>query len=187
MKQMSMAMSVRRCTLALAATLAVNLAMPAWAQEPTAEHLASARAAIDAIGATDRFDNILPAAAQQLKTTLIQTAPNLQEIISVTVDETAIEMAGRRGDLEREAATIYAKNFTADELDAIQTFYNSDAGKKLLQTGPVVTRQLLQAAEIWANGVNRDLSVETDKLLRARIGTTPAESQQVEPEAKPAE
>ncbi len=176
MRQMSMAKGFHRCALVLIATATVGLSAPAMAQEPSAEHLAAARGAINAIGATNQFDAILPNAAQNLKTALIQTAPNLQEAISVTVDETAIEMAGRRADLEREAASIYAKNFSEEELTAIQTFYDSPAGKKLLQSGPIVTRELLQAAEIWSNGISRDLSAATEKALVARIGETPAEA-----------
>ncbi|MEX3009489.1 DUF2059 domain-containing protein [Hoeflea sp. TYP-13] len=172
---MSMALGVRHCALAIAAVAVVSLGASAQAQEPSAEHLAAARAAIDAINATDQFDAILPNAAQNLKTALIQTAPNLQEVISVTVDETAIEMAGRRADLEREAALIYAKNFSVDELQSITTFYSSDAGKKLIESGPIVTRELLQAAEVWSNGISRDLSTATEKALQATVGETPTE------------
>lgn len=175
MKQMSMALSIRRYGVAAAIVAAVGLGAPVQAQEPSEEHLAAARGALDAINATDQFDAILPNAAQNLKTTLIQTAPNLQEVISVTVDETAIEMAGRRADLEREAALIYARNFSAQELKDIQAFYASESGRKLLELGPIATRQLLQAAEVWSNGISRDLAAATDKALRARVGEAPAE------------
>ncbi|MEM6462091.1 MAG: DUF2059 domain-containing protein [Pseudomonadota bacterium] len=164
-----------RVALALAAMAAVVFAAPAKAQDPSAEHLAAARAAINAIRATEQFDAILPNAAQNLKASLIQTAPNLQEVITVTVDETAIEMAGRRADLEREAAIIYTRNFSLEELNAIRTFYESEAGQKLLETGPVATRELLQAAEVWSNGINRDLSTATEQALRASLGEPPAE------------
>ena len=175
MKQMSMAAIIRRCSLAATAAAMVAMAAPALAQEPSAEHVSAARAALDALDATDQFDAILPNAAQSLKTQLIQTAPNLQEVISVTVDETALSMAGRRADLEREAATIYAKNFSVEELNAIRTFYQSEAGKALLSKGPIVTRELLQAAEVWSNGINRDLATATEEALRATVGETPTE------------
>lgn len=176
MKQLSMATGLRRCAMAIAVTTAMMMALPAQAQEPSDEHVAAARATIAAIKATDQFDAILLNAAQNLKSNLIQTAPNLQEIITATVDETAIEMAGRRADLEREAATIYARSFTIDELNAIEAFYVSDAGKKLISTGPIVTRQLLQAAEVWSNGISRDLATATQEALRARLGETPTDN-----------
>ena len=170
MKHVRLATGLRRCSVAIAMSLVMASSVPVMAQEPSAEHVAAARKTIEALRATDQFDAILPNAAQGLKTNLIQLAPNLQEIISATVDETAIEMAGRRADLEREAAIIYARSFSIEELEAIQAFYVSDAGKKLIESGPIVTRELLQAAEVWSNGISRDLTRATEEALRARIG-----------------
>ena len=173
MRQMSLAFGLRSTALALAAVATIGLSGTAVAQEPSAEHLKAARDAMTAIRATDQFDAILPATAQNLKTTLIQTAPNLQDVISVTVDETALGMVGRRADLEREAATIYARNFSIEELEAISAFYASDAGQKLLEAGPIATRDLLQAAEVWSNGIARDLATATEEALVARLGENP--------------
>jgi hypothetical protein len=139
-------------------------------EEPSEAHREAARGAIDALGATDQFDQILPEAAERLKSTLIRATPNYQEAIIETVDETAIDLASRRADLEREAATIYAQTFTQEELEAITAFYTSEAGIKLLENGTEVTRQLLQAAQIWANGIQRDLATETDTALEAKLG-----------------
>ncbi|MCY1248146.1 hypothetical protein D9M72_615430 [compost metagenome] len=81
-------------------------------------------------------------------------------------------LAARRADLENEAATIYAKTFTLEELNAISEFYNSTAGKKLLNDGPIASRELLKAADIWAAGVSRDLNTEATKSLDAKVGTS---------------
>lgn len=145
----------------------------ATAQEPGPEEVRAARAAIDALGATDQFDAILPNAAEALKASLIQAAPNLEKEISATVDATALEMAGRRADLEREAAAVYARNFSLDELQAISAFYQSEAGRALIERGPLATREILQAAEIWSNGIARDLAAETNAALRASLGQQP--------------
>ncbi|MBB4064579.1 DUF2059 domain-containing protein [Gellertiella hungarica] len=136
----------------------------------TEEQLKAARAAIAAINATAQFDAILPNLAEQLKNQLIQATPNYQGEISAAVDEEALALAARRGDLEKEAATIYAKTFTVDELNAITAFYTSPAGKKLLSDGPIATREMAKAADIWAAGISRDLATETDKKLEEVIG-----------------
>ena len=44
------------------------------------------------------------------------------------------------------------------DLNAIAAFYSSDAGKKLLSDGPIVTRELVKAADIWQRGIARDLA-----------------------------
>ncbi|MBX5161261.1 DUF2059 domain-containing protein [Rhizobium sp. NZLR8] len=157
------------------------------AQEVSEDQLKASRAAIDAIGATAQFDNILPGLAERLKAGLIQDSPNYQDIISSTVDAQALALAPRRGDLEKEAALTYAKTFTAAELKAIADFYNSDVGKKLLRDGPVASRETAKAADIWAQGISRDLekqsNTELSKVIKA---PPPATESPAAPAAAPA-
>lgn len=160
---------VRRLGLATVASAAILSTLPAFAQDITDEHLKAAHAAVNAIGATDPFDLILPQLAGQLKQTLIQKNPDMQVLIEKTVDDKTIALAPRRADLEKEASTAYAKVFSADELTSIATFYESDAGKKLIAQGPVVIGELRKAAEIWQRGIARDLSAEVAKTLDAAM------------------
>jgi len=145
----------------------------AQAQELSQEHLAAARAAIASLQSTDQFDGVIPAAAEQLKTELIRSNADLQEVISTTIDEEALKIVPRRSDLEKEAAQIYAKAFTQEELTAITNFYNSAPGKKLIENGPLVTRELIKSAEIWSSGVARDLARNVNAALQEKIGARP--------------
>lgn len=162
---------------ALSSALVV-LSFSAGAQEISEAHLKAARDAVAAIQATGMYDNILPQAAFALKQQLIQQNPDKQEVISKTVDEKTLEMVKRRADLEREAATAYAKVFPEEDLKNIATFYTSPTGKKLLADGPIVTREVIKAADIWQRGVARDLAVtvgdELKKLDDGAAGATPA-------------
>lgn len=132
-------------------------------------HLKAARSAMSEIGITDPFDNILPAIAQQLKATLIQGSPNYEDLINQAVDEQALKLASRRADLEQEAARIYAKAFTEEELKQIAAFYSTPTGKKLLKDGPLAIRELSKAGDIWATGISRDMSKATDEELEKKI------------------
>ncbi|MET3612926.1 hypothetical protein ABID16_001231 [Rhizobium aquaticum] len=140
------------------------------AAEVTDEQLKAAYAAIKATGATVPFDSILPNIAEQMKAGFIQASPNYQDIISSTVDAEALALAARRGDLEKESATIYAKSFTTDELNAIANFFNSDVGKKFLKDVPLANRELFKAADIWSAGIQRDLSKSAGDKLEKIIG-----------------
>ena len=165
---------------ALAVIVAGTLAMPARAQEISEEHLTAARDAIAAINATDRYDDILPGLAERLKAQFIQASPNFQAEISTAVDDEALTLATRRADLEREAAKIYAKAFTMEDLKAISAFYATEPGKKLLANGPLVSRELARAAEIWANGISRDLTNQSTEKLRDVIDATAGEAPTVD-------
>jgi hypothetical protein len=173
----------------LAAAGAVALlalsAAPSRADDISESHLQAARDAIAAVHATAKFDQILPAAAQALKGQFIQQNPNLQEDIINIVDEQTLALAPRRGDLETESATDYAKTFTEDELKAIAAFYSSPTGKKLLEKGPEVTGQLERAAQIWQRGIVRDLRNEVAKELSEKHPLSNAPAPAAEDDSQP--
>lgn len=162
---MNLASRVRRAAALLAAVSMLAFAGAASAQEFTDSHLKAARAAITALNATGEFDEFLPSAAAQLKIQLIQKNPDLSQLISQTVDEKTLELVGRRGDLEREAALIYARVFNEQQLNEITAFYNTETGKKLMADGDIVGRQTVDAAVIWQRGVARDLAEMVGKHL----------------------
>ncbi|TWF49729.1 DUF2059 domain-containing protein [Neorhizobium alkalisoli] len=170
----------------LSGVMTVSMTVATQAQEIPEAHLTAARQAIASLNVTDRFDNILPNLAEGLKGQFIQSSPNFQNQISAIVDEQALALAPRRADLEKEAATIYAKSFSADELKSISTFFNSEAGKKLLTNQPLVNRELAKAAEIWANGIQRDLSAQSTAKLRAVIDANPIKAPVVDAAPAPA-
>jgi len=168
---MTQAIGFRRLIAPFAALAMVAGLHAAQAQDISESHLAAAREAIAAIDATEQFDSILPRAAQALKAELIQKDPNLEDLITKTVDEQALILASRRADLETEAARAYANAFSEEELKAISAFYESPAGKKLISEGPIVTREVLKAANIWQNGIARDLAQSVGDVLAKQEGT----------------
>ena len=176
---MTQATGFRRLIAPLAALAVMAGVHAVQAQEISESHLAAARQAIAAIDATEQFDSILPRAAQALKAELIQKDPNLEDLITKTVDEQALVLASRRADLETEAARAYANAFSEEELKAISSFYESPAGKKLIAEGPIVTREVLKAANIWQNGIARDLAQSVGETLSKQEGAAqPAQPQQ---------
>ena len=176
---------VRSLCAVLAASAVLAFSSPAFSQDVTDSHLKAARAAVAAIHATDPFDNILPQAAVALESQLIQKNPDMQELIGKTINEKALALASRRADLEKEAALAYAKVFSEKDLTDIATFYNSDAGKKLLDSGPTVTRDLVKAADIWQNGVARDLAQQVGETLAAPQGQRRARTEPGAAQAAP--
>ncbi|PRD41539.1 hypothetical protein C5748_20885 [Phyllobacterium phragmitis] len=175
---MTQATGFRRLIAPFAALAVIASIHVAQAQDISESHLAAARQAIAAIDATEQFDTILPRAAQALKAELIQKDPNLEKQITQTVDEKALELTARRGDLETEAARAYANSFSEEELKAISAFYDSPAGKKLISEGPIVTREVLKAANIWQNGIARDLAQSVGEVLAKQEGAAQPQPQQ---------
>lgn len=166
----------RSCrVVAVAGTAALlAFALPANAQEISESHVAAARTAIAATGVTKDFDEILPQAVRALKGDLIQRNPDLQSEINRIVDQTALSLAARRGDLEREASMAYARVFTETELNEIAVFYQSATGQKLMNDAPIALREIIQAAEIWRRGISRDLAQQVMEQLGSLAPQAPA-------------
>ncbi|MEO0496694.1 MAG: DUF2059 domain-containing protein [Pseudomonadota bacterium] len=147
-------------------------ATPSVAQEISDSHLSVARATVKASGATSRFDLILPQLLQDVKTRFISNRPDLEAEITDVANEEAIAIAPRRADLEREVATIFARVFTEAELVELEAFYSTDTGKKLLAETDVISRQIVAASRVWANGIGRDLEINVTKTMNVRFGAT---------------
>ncbi|MGV0820387.1 DUF2059 domain-containing protein [Martelella sp. AMO21009] len=170
-------------SVAIAATImGLGAFSVASAQDISPEHEAAAKAALQALGINNQFDEILPNQADLVQAQLTQVYPNYHTVIDEVVTDTAIALAPRRADLEKEGAQIYANIFTAEELNQLAEFYNSDVGKKFIQYGPIAARELGQAGDIWARGIARDLSQQAQAELNRRIeadGGTPVEATEV--------
>jgi hypothetical protein len=167
---MMLSARLRRFSAIAAASVLIAVSSPVFAQDISESHLKAAHDAVEALRATDPFDNILPQAAGALQAQLIQKNPDMEQLISKTVSEKALALASRRADLEKEAALAYAKLFSEKELNEMAAFYSSDTGKKLLQTGPVAMRDIVKAADIWQNGIARDLAQQVGEALAAADG-----------------
>jgi hypothetical protein len=166
---------------AVLATAACGLAAvsAAGAQEISDSHLQAARAAISAIDATDRYDGILPDVAEALKARLLQNNPDLENEILMFVDEEALALAARRGDLEAEAAEIYARALREEDLRAIAEFYRTEAGQALIRNGPIAAREVTEAAAIWQRGIERDLLERVSgRLAEAGLRQAPAAAEE---------
>lgn len=166
--------SLRKFARAAVFGVALGVAAPAAfapvavAQEISAEQVALAVEVVRSAGATRGFDNVLPLLAQQATDRLIRVRPDLHQQITETVESVALKLAARRSELDTDIARIWAKYFTQDELQTLLTFYQSDAGKKLAETGPQVMGEAYQAVDRWSGRIGEELLESTRAELKAK-------------------
>jgi uncharacterized protein len=156
---------LRVAALGLCTTL---FAAPAAAEEITPSHLAAAHDAVIAAKADRDFTDLLFTLSQQVQTQLINLRPDLYAQVSDAVNAMALQLAGRRADLDNDIARIWANAFTEDELKAIATFYKSPAGAKFVDEGPKVFTDGIQAAKGWSDRVREELLEKSREELKRR-------------------
>jgi hypothetical protein len=67
-----------------------------------------------------------------------------------------------------DAAALYAKNFSADELRAIEAFYRSPAGQKYMQNSRLLVEQTRQIGEVSSRKAADDLKARMTQALREK-------------------
>ena len=152
-------------SLAGAAFLAVATNVAA-AQEISQSHL-EAGMRVSAVAPTiGDFDELLPMVSQNVQNRLIRERPDLFREIGAAVEDQALQISGRRGDLATDMARVWSRNFTEQELDRIEAFFGSELGAKYKDTLPKVGEELLRLSRNWADRVSEELLERSTQELK---------------------
>jgi len=162
----------RSCLSRVAIVAAFGLATafaglaPAGAADFTKEHLAAARAAIDASHVADGFDNVLYGVAQQAKANFIRSNPSFSSQIEAATDKVAVELASERIDLDRQVQQIWAAKFSPAELQEIARFYTSPVGVKLAKETTAMVAASVQSVQAYQQKLSQDMVTKVREELK---------------------
>jgi hypothetical protein len=149
---MTIIQAIRSTSRAAAvAVVLVAFGPAAHSQQPSAAAMATARQLIAATGATTVFNPLIAGVVEQAKLLYLQQNPALAKDLNEIADKMRTDLAPRFAELSEEMARLYATHFTDQELKAILVFYQSQAGKKLLDQQPTVVDDSMKFAQEWAN------------------------------------
>ena len=151
-----------------AAALVFGLAVPAFAEDYAADHMAAAKAAIAASHVSDGLDDILIGVAQQTKALLARSNPAQSDNIDKLVNAAALELAAKRPELDKQIQEIWAARFTKDELQKIAEFYNSPVGQKLSKETAGMVQMSGVAAQMWQQKIAQEMLAKVREELKKR-------------------
>ncbi|MBS1183443.1 MAG: hypothetical protein H6Q99_3323 [Proteobacteria bacterium] len=151
-----------------AAMVIAALASPAVSQDLTESHIAAARETIVAAHASEQFNGILVALAQQTKALFQRSNPGAAKDIEEVVSAVALDLAKRRPDLDRELERVWAARFSEDELKQITTFFKSPVGQKYGQLAPVIIQDSMRSAGIWRDALSTEILTRSRDDLNKR-------------------
>ena len=149
--------------LLAAMLLALSLALPARAQEPSADTLAAARE-LSAIMTGDTITQMTAAMANQIWPTIEQQLG--AKVDAATLAEIRAEFEGSlkafTAEVMKDAPDVYAHHFSAQELRDMAAFYKSPTGLKALHEMPKVM------ADVGGRMAPRMQALQTDLDQRMR-------------------
>ena len=148
----------RAARLAIFAAALVALAPAVNAQpKPSAAAVAEAQKLITLTGAANLFTPLIAGVVEQAKLLFLQQNPALGKDLNEVAAKLRTDLAPRFSELSNEMAAFYATEFTEQELKEILTFYQSPAGKKLLERQPIVIDRSMKFAQDWANKLSDEV------------------------------
>jgi hypothetical protein len=173
-------------TALFAALLAVTLAWagPAPAQSPPAppapsasparpapaapEALAAARELIVTLKAADNFKALMPALMSSLKPAIVQNRPQVERDYDALVPVLLEGMNARLGEVLDAIAGIYARNFTAAELNEIVAFYRGPTGQKFVARQTGIMQESMIAGQKFGQAVGAEMQNRMIEELRKK-------------------
>jgi len=166
-----------------AAGLALGLALtgvPAGAQQPAAKQsppplkqaspaaIAAAREILTMKNASAMYANAVPNLVQQTKDALLQANLNYQKDLNEVAVIVAQKLAGRETEIGDGMATVYANEFSEQELKDLVTFYKSPLGQKLLASEPRAIQFSMSYMNQWAQTFAETINGEFRAEMRKR-------------------
>jgi hypothetical protein len=143
---------------AVAVAMLIALSSAAAAQpKPSPAAIEQAQKLIAVTGATNLFDPLIGGVVEQAKLLFLQQNPALGNDLNEVAAKLRTDLAPRFSELTNEMATFYASEFTEQELKDILVFYQSPAGKKLLERQPLVIDRSMRFAQAWANKLSDEV------------------------------
>jgi hypothetical protein len=124
---------------------------------PSPEALAAAHELMTVIKPADKFKAVLPSVMQNLKPAVVQARPEVEKQYDAMMPAFYESAQKRVNELSDAIASVYASNFTADELREIIAFYRTPTRQKLLERQAVIAQQSMTAGQELGRGVMKDV------------------------------
>lgn len=128
--------------------------LPADAKAPTPEHIAKARHLILATGISRSFQIIIPEFMDQIGNTLTQARPDLVHDMNIVLEQLRPEFDKQSEEMIDQSARIYATLLSEKDIDAINAFFDSPAGKKYVGAQPLFLNQLVSGMQAWQQKIS---------------------------------
>jgi len=138
------------------------------AQTPSPEALAVARSLISTMKLTDQYKALLPVILLSIKPAVVQGRAEIERDYDAMAAQIADAYAPYYSSMVDSAASLYASNFTVDELREIDAFYRLPVGQKLLQKSLAITQQSMQIGQDTGRKAAEDLRIRLTDLLRQK-------------------
>jgi uncharacterized protein len=152
----------------ITALIFVCSTLAASAQTPSPEAMKVARSLVATMRLPDQYKALLPAVLFRIKPVVTQGRPEMERDFDVIATTVGDAYEPFYNEMLEQAATVYAGQFTVDEMRQLQTFFNQPAGKKLLEKWPAIAQQTAQIGQDVSRRAAEELRLRFTDALRQK-------------------
>jgi uncharacterized protein len=162
-------MSLRpiKCLLVVGSMLLFSLG-PAPAQTPSLEAMSAARSLVTTLKLTEQYKALLPAILLSIKPALTQDRPEIETDFEAKKPAMAEAYMPYYNAMVDAIATVYATNYSVEELRELDAFYRRPTGQKFLEKWPAITQQSAQIGEEGTRKAAEGLRTSLTEVLRQK-------------------
>jgi uncharacterized protein len=137
-------------------------------QEPAASHLAAARQLVVVSGMSRSFATVVPQVMYRLTTTFTQTRPELAHDLDVVLTEIKPEFDKQADQMIDTAAHIFARLMSEQEIKSVNTFFESETGKKYVQIQPTFFNDVVNAMQTWQQKLSEEMVARAREEMKKK-------------------
>ncbi|HLJ00835.1 MAG TPA: DUF2059 domain-containing protein [Bradyrhizobium sp.] len=136
------------------------------AQAP--ENLVAAKELVETMHLNDQYKAIIPGIVKNLKPAIVQGRVEVDQQYDALAPIMIEGFQQRASEMIDAAAIIYARTFSTEELHALNEFYKTSAGQKMLQKLPGMSQELLAAGAKFGQSVGKDIQQRMIEEMRKK-------------------
>ena len=136
--------------------------------EPTAAQIALGRDIVISSGVSRSFSLVIPQYLDQIGTRVTQTRPDLIKDLNVVMEQVKPEFDKKVDTLVDQAARLYAKRMSEDELKQIAAFFKSPAGAKYVESQPALLNELFVSMQAWSQQLSTDMMTRVREEMKKK-------------------
>jgi uncharacterized protein len=140
----------------------------ASAQTTSPEAMQVARSLVITMKLGDQYKALLPAILLRIKPLVTQERAELESDYDLVASRAGDAYTPYYNEMLEAAATVYASNFTIDEMRQLDAFFHQPAGQKLIEKWPAMAPETAQIGQDVSRKAAEDLKLRLTEALRQK-------------------
>ena len=141
---------------------------PARAQALSPEAVAAAKELVETMHLNDQYNALMPTIMKNLKPMIVQGRADVERQYDALAPAIVDAFRERISEMSEAAALVYAKNFSVDDIHALNDFYKTPAGQKFREKMPAISAEMMVVGQKLGRSIGGEVQQRMIEELRKK-------------------